>query len=114
MFLKMIMLDWLKDVLIVQTNKSLEAEKKRKVSFGEILWYFGLWILMSTVGSGFSMEDLFVSKMYYERTNPYPYNLRKYMQLSCFQEITANLRFTNVQKPAFVDKIWEVRQMISA
>ncbi len=43
-----------------------------------------------------------------------PYNFKGYMARKRFTAILRYLDFTNVERPAFVDKIWQVRQMIKA
>ena len=113
-FLKLFMLDWLNDVCLAQTNKGMEARGLQTVSFGEMLRYIGLWVLMASFGCGFTVDDFFSTREYDEHDNPCPVNLIKYMHKSRFKAITRELRFTDCEKPAFEDKFWEVRQMIEA
>ena len=80
---------------------------------GELIRYIGLWFRMSTVGSGFSRRDYWSTRDFDEELNPCPYNFRKYMSLKRFKEITAALSLTDHQKPTYLDKFWEVCQMIS-
>ena len=41
-----------------------------------------------------------------------PYRFHSHMSYSRFDSILRNLGYTNVTKPSFVDKFWEIRQMI--
>ena len=108
------MVDWLRDVCLGQTNRALEAKGRRRMCFGELLLYIGIRKQMASAGSVFTVNDFFSPKDFNERTNPCPYNFRKYMRKSRFKDITAELQFTDWMKPDFVDRFWEVRQMIAA
>lgn len=99
---------WFSTVLLPMTN----ANAKTAISLGELIRYLGLWIRMSSVGGGFSKEDFWTPGAYDEENNPCPYNFRKYMSLKRFDQITAALMFTDRPKPTFVDRFWQVRQMI--
>ena len=107
-FLKLFPWKWLRIVVISQTNKNLDQE----LSWGELLRYLGLWFQMSSVGGGYKKTDFWSTLPFDERTNPCPYNFRKYMSMKRFDAITAALSFTAASKPTYRDKFWEVRQLI--
>lgn len=108
-FLKLFPYKWLKDVVLEQTNKRLD----RELTWGEFLRYVGLWFLMSSVGGGFTKKDFWNTINFDEREQPCPYFLGKFMSLRRFEQITHALTFTDVNKPAFRDPFWEIRQAIT-
>ncbi len=65
---------------------------------------------MSTVGTGYSTDAFWQGSD--EVENPCPYLLKKYMSRKRFKIITRELRFTDCNKPPFLDRFWEVRQMV--
>ena len=72
--------------------------------------FLGLWFFMATL-SGYSRRHYW-SVMEIHPFDGAPYRFHAYMSLSRFEAILRNLGYTNVEKPKFVDKFWEVRQMI--
>ena len=60
------MIQWLKEVLLVLTSESLIAAGERSLSYGELLRYVGMWILMATYGAGFSRDSFWESNEYNE------------------------------------------------
>ena len=48
-FIYFLPVEWMKDVLLVMTSKNLEGSP---VSWGEMLTYLGLWLLMSSITTG--------------------------------------------------------------
>ncbi len=101
------------DVIREQTLSALVDEHLPPLTESEFLCYIGIWILMSTC-SGWSQSDFWSTKDYDERTNACPYNLTDKMSKKRFDEITRELRFTNLNPPAYRDRFWEVRQVIQA
>ena len=90
------------------------AGERKDFTFGEFLLYIGLWLLMATCGRGFSPKDFWITKVFDERVNPCPFNFRKYMSKRRFDTITRELRFMDGELPIYVDKFWQVQQMIEA
>jgi hypothetical protein len=111
MFQKLFPWTWFETVCFAETNKAFADQALTPISLGEFIRFFGLILLMATVGAGFSQENFW--QPYDEKTNPCPYNLNKYMSRKRFKCIQRELRFTNVEKPGYVDRFWEVRQMIA-
>eukprot|EP00956_Cyclotella_meneghiniana_P035814 scaffold118478_cov62-Cyclotella_meneghiniana.AAC.7 len=99
---------WLENVLIPKTNLNL----KRDISLGEMIRYIGLRMRIASVGGAFSTEDYWTTQEFDGEENACPYNFREYMSKTRFDNITSALTFTDVPKPAFIDRFWEVRQMI--
>ncbi len=99
---------WLKDVVLDQTNKRLA----RELTWGEFLRYLGLWFLMSSVGSSFKKKDFWNTVHFDEREQPCPYFLGKFMSLKWFEQVTHALTFTDVNKPTFRDQFWEIPQAV--
>ena len=94
------------EVMIPSMNKLL----KTSVSYGEMLSWIGLWILMSTVDgsdkhSFWSTKD---PKMY----EGAPFRLTSLMSQNCFEEILGSIAYTSNNPPELLDKFWEVRQLI--
>ena len=100
---------WFRNVLIPKTNEQL----KRDVTFGEMLRYIGLRLRMASVGGAFTKDDYWSTREFDGEEEACPYNFRQYMSKARFDSITAALFFTDAPKPTFVDKFWEVRQMIA-
>ena len=100
---------WLKTVLIPQTNLNLTSA----ITFGELLRFIGIRLKIASIGGGFKVDDFWSAADFDEDNNPCPYNFRNKMSRSRFRAITAALSFTDRPKPAFVDKFWEVRQIVA-
>ncbi len=47
-FLRCLPLTWFKDVLLKETNTAIEAERKTALSYGELLRFIGIRLLMAT------------------------------------------------------------------
>ncbi|KAL7502726.1 hypothetical protein ACHAXN_000633, partial [Cyclotella atomus] len=109
MFWRLFPYKWFRDVCFAKTQQAMIDEKLKPISLGEFIRFFGLILLMATVGAGFSQESFW--QPYHERTNPCPYNLNHYMSRTRFKCIQRELRFTDCAKPTYVDCFWEVRQM---
>ena len=100
----------MKDVLLVITSKNLEGSP---VSWGEVLNYLGLWLLMSYVATGVN------TRAYWDNSDPSPFKddpfrLHSFMTFARFDAITRALSFTGHTPPLYIDTFWEVRQMIHA
>ena len=91
------------------------AGERKDFTFGEFLLYIGLWLLMATCGQDFFSKGFWTTKDFNERVNPCPFNFRKYMSKRRFGTITKELQFMDDDEPPiYVDKFWQVRQMIEA
>jgi hypothetical protein len=109
--LKLFTWKWRGLILLVKTNKNLEQE----VRWGELLRYLGLWFLMASVEEDTRRKIFGVPNHLLREQIPAPttYNFSKYMSAKRFDAIIAALCFTDVNKPTYRDKFWEVRQMIA-
>ena len=83
------------------------------LTYGDLLRYLGLWILMSTC-AGWKTEYFWRVTPFYQEENPYPYRLGGFMSKRCFNSITRELRFTNTNPPPYVDKFQQIFQMVKA
>jgi len=110
-FLHLFPLVWMKNVLLKKTSDALKDDGQDELTFGELLRYIGLWLLMATC-SGWTHDDYWSPEPFDEKHRPCPYNFRAYMSRSRFEAITRELRFTDKDAPPYLDKFWEVRQMI--
>ena len=72
-FLLLFPVVWLRDVLLYQTSAALMEEGNPPLTFGELIRYIGLWLLMATC-SGWTLDDFFSTKKRDERHRPCPYN----------------------------------------
>ena len=82
------------------------------VSYGELLSWIGLWVLMSMV-DGSDHQSFWSSK----EVNIYegaPFLLMQFMSQNCFEEILRAMSYTDKSAPELSDKFWEVRDLISA
>ena len=112
-FLHCLPMTWISTVLLAATSASMEKDDVQPLSFGELIRYIGLWLLMSTC-QGWKRQDFWSQLDFDEEEDPCPYRFGKYMSKRRFDSITKHLTFTNVNPPSYRDRIWEVRQMIKA
>ena len=94
------------EVMIPTMNKSL----KTSVSYGALLSWIGLWILMSTA-DGSDRHSFWSTKdpNMYEGA---PFRLTSLMSRNHFEEILGSISYTSNNPPELLDKFWEVRQLI--
>ena len=83
------------------------------MSWGEMLTYLGLCIIMSSVATGVNMCA------YWDNSDPIPFKgapfrLHSLMSFAHFDTITKALSFTDHTPPLYRDKFWEVQQIIYA
>ena len=98
---------FMEDVMIAETNKILD---QHTLSYGELLCWIGLWVIISTVdGSGCQSFWLMKKVNMYKGT---PYRLSSYMTQRCFEEILSALRYTNRTPTQQRDQFWEICQLI--
>ena len=82
------------------------------MTWGELLIYFGLWLLMATINIGCYCRS------YWENSpvslwKGAPYRFNENMTLATFEQITSTLIFTDIPFPQYSDKFHEVRQIIN-
>ena len=95
------------DKMVTEMNKKISGDP---VTYGELLKWIGLWVLMSTVDgsdqwSFWSTRDIDIFK-------GAPFRLAAFMSRNHFENILNNLVYTSADPPAFRDPFWEVRWMI--
>ena len=98
------------EVIVSRTSKQLEKNGNTVTSLGEFLRFLGLQMFMSTQ-TGFSRRDYW-SGAPVTLTAGAPFRLNEFMPRNRFEQIMEALTFTDVEPPSYVDKFWEVRQMI--
>ena len=100
---------YIKTTILPQANNNLHHGHDQQ-QYGEFLQWLGLWLLMSTM----------VGPQRHEYWVAYPINafrgvplcLGVWMSHACFDTILVALSFTDHNPPPFLDKFWEVQQMI--
>ena len=100
--------NFLQEVMIPTMNWKLS----NAVSYGELLSWIGLWILMSMVDgsdhwSFWSSRDVNI----YEGAL---FRLMQFMSQNRFEEILGAMSYTDKSAPELLDIFWEVRGLISA
>ena len=110
MFLQLFPQKYLNDVLLQETNKILE----RQLTVGELLRYFGIWLVLVKSCPGRMSHSEYWSKEEVSRKRGAPYRFHDIMSGRRFNAITQALRYTSVQPPDFPDPFWEIRQLITA
>ena len=81
--------EWIKDILLGMTGKNLE---RSPVSWGKMLTYRGLWILLSSVATGGN------TRAYWDNSYPgpfkgAPFRLHSFMSFARFGTITKSYIF---------------------
>ena len=89
----------MKDVLLGIKSNNLEGGP---VSWGKILTYIGLWLLMSSVATGGNM------RAYWDNSDPIPFKgshfrLHSFMSFEHFDAITKSLSFNDNYTPLYRD-----------
>ena len=82
------------------------------LTYGHLLRWIGLWLLMSTV-DGSDCQSFWSTK----NVNIFegaPFQLNMFMTQNKFEKILNALTYTDCDAPAFRDRFWEVHQMIGA
>jgi hypothetical protein len=96
-------------LVITCTNKCLDRPTHR----GEFLRFLGLWFLMATIGGGFDkMEYWSTAPVDKDSVSGAPYRFNDWMSRNRFLAILSALRFTNENPPPYVDRFFQIRQMI--
>ena len=107
------------EVTIVEaTNSALLAVNAAQTTYGELLRYIGMMLLMScymkspdyfwraSARAGDCSED--------EENDVPSFTFNRYMSRRRYLAITAALRFTTKPPPSFRDKFWQIREMIAS
>ena len=110
-FTKLLPMDWFENVLVPGTSKNLVDAGETETNLGEMLCWLGLKGLMAS-HVGFSQRDFFNGMEFNKRHNPCPYKLNMYISMCRMERLDQHICFTDHLPPAFIDKFWEVRQMI--
>ena len=103
---------YLEETILVQINEEIEKESERKVTFGELLRFIGVWFFLATI-AGHPRRDFWSSFPINPRSGA-PYRVNEYMSRRRFEIIIKCLSYTDKKPPAFKDAFWEVRDMIQA
>ena len=96
------------EIIIDKVNEKIEGEK---LSYGEFLWWIGVWILISTV-DGTDCCSFWLTK----EVNPFegaPFHVTSFISCCHFENILINLGYTKNAPPPFHNHFWEVREMLS-
>jgi hypothetical protein len=99
-----------KATIIAATNRRIDGNQ---ITEGEFLRYLGIWLLLSTVHTGQCKRSFWKET----EPNPFfgaPFRCNKYMSGKRFEKITAALKYTDLPRPSYVDRVHEVRQLLSA
>ena len=101
--------DYLETVLLEETNQSIEGEP---VTYGELLRWIGLWIIMSAC-------DGSDHRSFWSTKNPNifegrHFRLQQSMSRYWFEGILSAIKYTNNNPPAHKDRFWEVCQLLES
>ena len=119
LFLYFFPMAWFTVVLLEKTSKAIQQfggnGNTQPVTFGEMIHFLGIRLLMSTQ-QGWSIGDYwnYSNEVRDQETCPCPFNMPNFMSFQRFQSIQRFLTYTDVQAPTFIDRFWEIRQMIKA
>ena len=102
-------IEYVKDVIIPNINKSIVGDR---VTYGEFLRWLGIWFLIATV-IGPSRESFF-SNQPPDEFSEAPFRVSHYMSRKRFDKILSALRFAKSNPPTYIDRFWEVRELIDA
>ena len=98
---------WILETVIPSTNNQLGEEL---LSYGELLRWIGLWILMPMVDG--SLCQSFWSNKHVNIFEGAPFWLNNFMTRNRFEKILNNITYMNCEPPAFHDHFWEIQQMV--
>ena len=114
-FMHVFPMTWFSNVLLARTNVGVVNSGAAPLTFGELLRYIGIRLLMAAC-SRWNIDQFWN----YKDTPPdqeddlCPYNFCNFMSRRRFNLITKFLDYTDLERPAFPDKFWQVRQVIKA
>ena len=115
LFMHFFLMTWFSAILLPETNAGVVNTGTTPVTFGKLLSFLGICLLMSTC-SGWNVDEFwnYDTIPREQEEDPCPYNFRDLMGKKRFHVIGRNLTFTDVPPPNFVNKFWQIRQMIRA
>jgi hypothetical protein len=116
LFMHFFLMTWLSDVLLPQTSAGIANNPcSAPLTFCELLRFLGIRLLMLTC-SGWKVDQFwnYEDAPCDQEEDPCPYNFKPFMSKRPFIHINRYISFTNVPKPAFIDKFWPARQMIKS
>ena len=96
------------DMMVTEMNKKISLDH---ITYGELLKWIGLWVLMSTVNSSDRWSFWLMCDI--DIFQGAPFCLTEFMSRNQFENILNNLVYNSVDPPVFHDHFWEVRRMIS-
>ena len=111
LFLTIFPRGYLENVILPATNNNIEDEIG-DVTFGELLRFIGIWFFLATT-SGFPRRDFFSSFPVSVKSGA-PYRVNMYMSRKRFETILFALSFTVKDPPTFLDRFWQIRDLIHA
>ena len=112
MFLLFFPFKYFKEVILPSTNVILLSKSQSPTDLGELVKFLGVWLFLATMG-GFKRSDFWSSSEINIRDGA-PYRLHEIISGRRFEQLCSALGYTNEPPPNYVDKFWEVRQMIGA
>ena len=112
-FTKFLPSKWFDNVFVMSTSNSLQLAGEQPTSLAEMYCYVGLKLLIATVVR-FSQCQFFSNKEYDEIHNLCPFKLNEYMVTQQMELLDQHISFTDKDAPAFIDKFWEIWQMLEA
>ena len=104
-------MSFIKHVILPQTNNNLPVGEKH-VQYGEFLCWLGLWMLMGTL-IGPQRHEFWATHTI-NAFHGAPLCLGIWMSRKCFDAILSALSFTDATPPMYLDKFWEIQQMVEA
>ena len=111
LFERLFFSSFIKTTILPQTNQNLPHGNK-PILYGEFLHWIGLWMLMGTIISPQRREFWVISPI--DTFHGAPLCPGIWMTQTQFKAILSALTFTNIASPTFIDKFWEVQQMVVA
>ena len=102
---------FIKCMILPQTNNNLPAGEKH-VQYGELLCWLGLWMLMGTL-IGPQRHEFWATHTI-NAFHGAPLRLGVWMSRKQFDAILSALSFTDATPPMYLDKFWEICQMVEA
>ena len=110
LFLTLFPRKYLEEVILKKTNETIEDEIG-EITIGELLRFLGIWFFLATT-SGFARREFFSTYAVNVRTGA-PYRVNQYMSRTRFEAILQALSYTASEPPPFLDRFWEVRELIN-
>ena len=110
---------WFTTILVAKTSAAIQESggngSTAPVTFCDMIRFLGIRLLMSTQ-QGWTVNNNWSYSLESADQGdcPCPFNMQTFMSMRQFCCINRFLTFTDVQAPTFVDRFWEIRQMIKA